>query len=154
MLASPLSVTMAFQSTHPRGVRLVKSRHAVRQILISIHAPTWGATGLQSERHCSYGISIHAPTWGATVADGIIPHRTIFQSTHPRGVRHYTTRLKKDSTSISIHAPTWGATRKPGDGDRSGKISIHAPTWGATQLPRLDEGHGQISIHAPTWGAT
>ena len=110
MLASPLSVTMAFQSTHPRGVRLVKSRHAVRQILISIHAPTWGATGLQSERHCSYGISIHAPTWGATVADGIIPHRTIFQSTHPRGVRHYTTRLKKDSTSISIHAPTWGAT--------------------------------------------
>ena len=34
---------------------------------ISIHAPTWGATGV----HCAVWkrelISIHAPTWGATV---------------------------------------------------------------------------------------
>ena len=33
-----------FQSTHPRGVRLRQTRSSGEYMVISIHAPTWGAT--------------------------------------------------------------------------------------------------------------
>ena len=60
-----------FQSTHPRGVRLNKRCNIIANFVISIHAPTWGATWI-------------------TIIDFLI--RPGFQSTHPRGVRrssHY-----------------------------------------------------------------
>ncbi len=56
--------------------------------IISIHAPTRGATSLQFDNIKSSIISIHAPTRGATR----LPGRT--------GSQHF----------ISIHAPTRGAT--------------------------------------------
>ena len=33
---------------------------------ISIHAPAWGATNLDSDATAIRAISIHAPAWGAT----------------------------------------------------------------------------------------
>ena len=124
---------LAFQSTHPRGVRLGGRRSVTRPLLISIHAPTWGATRPCRATQVPYDISIHAPTWGAThcqlqwrrdhshfnprthvgcdealwVAAWILPK---FQSTHPRGVRLMSLVRPGSSLSISIHAPTWGAT--------------------------------------------
>ena len=35
--------------------------------MISIHAPTWGATYKSDATATAFSISIHAPTWGATV---------------------------------------------------------------------------------------
>ena len=55
-----------FQSTHPHGVRLLKTDASDFPIPVSIHAPTWGATQ-------------NVPT--KLSADGQ------FQSTHPHGVR-------------------------------------------------------------------
>ena len=54
-----------FQSTHPRGVRLADIAEYFESQLVSIHAPTRGATSL----------------------DVMWPQITMFQSTHPRGVR-------------------------------------------------------------------
>ena len=34
--------------------------------IVSIHAPTWGATGLAAKLQAIDLVSIHAPTWGAT----------------------------------------------------------------------------------------
>jgi len=34
--------------------------------IVSIHAPTWGATKLIVRSRSSLIVSIHAPTWGAT----------------------------------------------------------------------------------------
>ena len=34
--------------------------------LVSIHAPTWGATEILDESKDFALVSIHAPTWGAT----------------------------------------------------------------------------------------
>ena len=125
------------------------------QACISIHAPTWGATGAELPAGGVRSISIHAPTWGAT----------------PR------VRPRLRVVLISIHAPTWGATSdhsSPGRLLRNFNprthvgcdlfpgltrvwrtISIHAPTWGATQQHRRHlVPHHLISIHAPTWGAT
>ncbi len=36
------------------------------QEVISIHAPTWGATIYTRDVYEALTISIHAPTWGAT----------------------------------------------------------------------------------------
>src|SRR5699024_2841997 len=56
--------------------------------MISIHAPTWGATANALLTKHGYVISIHAPTWGATVPTAAYAFvRGQFQSTHPHGVR-------------------------------------------------------------------
>ena len=57
-------------------------------LVVSIHAPAWGATRNQSD-YANIGlVSIHAPAWGATLVFAI-------------------TWLP---TQVSIHAPAWGAT--------------------------------------------
>ena len=56
-------------------------------------------------------VSIHAPAWGATLLLSYINYRLdVFQSTHPRGVRHWVTEVYQKSLHVSIHAPAWGAT--------------------------------------------
>ena len=144
--------------------------------LISIHAPTRGATLLHQHHIHSVQISIHAPTRGATRNPLVYQSRSV----------------------ISIHAPTRGATIhikfiavmflnfNPRSHERSDwwgvvctstiYISIHAPTRGATKgglhgcshicnfNPRSHERSDKdtadgamqksISIHAPTRGAT
>ena len=123
--------------------------------LISIHAPTKGATTGEFKTMVIPFISIHAPTKGATALHLI--HKQI-------------------SPSISIHAPTKGATKynhmkkcwslyfNPRSHEGSDKddkksvhtkpISIHAPTKGATSTYRTLFMLQAISIHAPTKGAT
>ena len=80
-------------------------------VKISIHAPTWGATIAGRIRQEVFGISIHAPTWGATLAAAEERIASLFQSTHPRGVRQSDHDSDGSDDSISIHAPTWGATK-------------------------------------------
>ena len=83
--------------------------------VISIHAPTRGATKRRSGFVFKKIISIHAPTRGATV------YR----------FRSY------DFLQISIHAPTRGATSRTWDSGIQIKISIHAPTRGATKSHKI-----------------
>ena len=79
---------LEFQSTHPHGVRPAEGLHDSMRLLISIHAPAWGATFAVTFVIEAIHISIHAPAWGAT-----------------------TPKFGDDpDTEISIHAPAWGAT--------------------------------------------
>ena len=78
-----------FQSTRPRGARrailkqvedetfrfnprarvgrdTIQLDVGTAQVLVSIHAPAWGATSLQSNSLVLSPVSIHAPAWGAT----------------------------------------------------------------------------------------
>ena len=125
-------------------------------VLISIHAPARGATGLVVSDGCHVPISIHAPARGATYED---------------------TDNVPQADYISIHAPARGATWEPLLDQLIQTISIHAPARGATPSdrarrrscryfnPRSREGSDQrpsahadslqnISIHAPARGAT
>ena len=77
-----------FQSTHPRGVRLLHAEGHIRDGPVSIHAPAWGATQCFDFFLCCFPVSIHAPAWGAT------------------GFRERV----QDAQGVSIHAPAWGAT--------------------------------------------
>ena len=143
---------------------------------ISIHAPARGATrSVPQTRHrenyfnprtregCdlseAYGdtasrISIHAPARGATLNSvggfaislfqsthprgvrlakyGVCHKRYVFQSTHPRGVRRKGASLLDFTFLISIHAPARGATNGVSSIVPTFKISIHAPARGAT----------------------
>ena len=104
-----------FQSTHPRGVRLSSNGNvctdtssfnprtrvgcdlsrtvsSTRDLVVSIHAPAWGATAGPGTRTVSSSVSIHAPAWGAT-----------------SGLRRILLNPR-----VSIHAPAWGATKSGG----------------------------------------
>ena len=61
-----LPIVSLFQSTHPHGVRLNACQKAIHQFIVSIHAPTRGATPFCHPLRLS---------------------RALFQSTHPHGVR-------------------------------------------------------------------
>ena len=150
-------------------------RHEIRPI-ISIHAPTWGATRADTKPDRNHKISIHAPTWGATVDDAIdVAHQRIsihaptwgatsrttrvespsgFQSTHPRGVRRNPKLFESE-----VHK--FQSTHPRGVRPRTDNIKIDTAKFqsthprGVRRLHRSDsEEHRNISIHAPTWGAT
>ena len=82
----------------------------VRGILISIHAPAWGATKIHQLLASGALISIHAPAWGATSYAPVRIASCTFQSTLPHGERHEPFADNFAIVSISIHAPAWGAT--------------------------------------------
>ena len=146
--------------------------------LISIHAPTRGATSIFQIPLQHLLISIHAPTRGATSSPmPLDTYHCSFQSTLPREERPCDDITALISGNISIHAPTRGATAPRLHATPTKTISIHAPTRGATcstkcqkagtkkfqsTLPREERPkpfiykalRTIISIHAPTRGAT
>ena len=105
-------VTVLFQSTLPRGER--------HEMDIVKTLPTV--------------ISIHAPTRGATPGPATVNSFSLFQSTLPRGERPSWGSNLLAKAAISIHAPTRGATTIHPTAAPYRAISIHAPTRGATRL--------------------
>ena len=79
-----------FQFTRPRGARRIV-QHIVFDMLVSIHAPTWGATEFNIISGSMY---------------------VAFQFTRPSGARQADMSLA-EILAVSIHAPTWGATYCP-----------------------------------------
>mgnify|MGYP001232447485 CR=1 FL=1 len=100
-------------------------------------------------------ISIHAPAKGATITKPTRQEEIeIFQSTHPRRVRHVKELKILITKGISIHAPAKGAT-----------VHVEPLQFGLSNFnPRTREGCDKstefsvntlhISIHAPAKGAT
>ena len=150
------AVAILFQSTRPRGARHLCNSVQFFLHIVSIHAPTWGATGGRSRTCEAVKVSIHAPTWGATLLDkadtqsvyrfqstrprGARPNITtktqnkyMFQSTRPRGARHGLMSLhKRKATSFNPRAHVGRDLHNCGQFLLRKNVSIHAPTWGAT----------------------
>ena len=147
---------MLFQSTHPRGVRHKRRIWTHRLMLVSIHAPAWGATWRSTpptrRRPARFNPRTRVGCDWYAAEDGV-PY-LVFQSTHPRGVRLVCRRGRRALPLVSIHAPAWGATILELLPFQLFIVSIHAPAWGATNgCPPVARGRG-VSIHAPAWGAT
>ena len=108
ILFHEMTLWLVFQSTHPCGVRLYyflcslacdcfnpRTRVGCDTFLslsdfglvVSIHAPVWGATRLIDLDKNVLTVSIHAPVWGATQRRHNFYYERLFQSTHPCGVR-------------------------------------------------------------------
>ena len=76
-----------FQSTLPRGERLIPPLYSEGGYYISIHAPARGATVNLFGLTYYFDISIHAPARGATRLTIQNRKEMVFQSTLPRGER-------------------------------------------------------------------
>ena len=95
--------------------------------MISIHAPTRGATNGFMGVFYPKIISIHAPTRGATKLSNILQNSILFQSTLPRGERLAFVVPQDAQSIISIHAPTRGATTTSVNGKLSGLFQSTLP---------------------------
>ena len=84
-----VSVEIVAVSIHaPTWGATLSSRSETGAGTVSIHAPTWGATTVFQLDRLPRLVSIHAPTWGATCCCMFHAFSiSLFQSTHPRGVR-------------------------------------------------------------------
>ena len=92
-----------------------------------------GSDSLCSGQSISKCVSIHAPTWGATGA-GLSTLGNL-AGFNPRSHMGSDRRLISyyHISDVSIHAPTWGATFWSSSLLPDSGVSIHAPTWGATK---------------------
>ena len=94
-----------FQSTHPRGVRLGQWGYESYSNGVSIHAPARGAT--IAETGIIQFIACFNPRTREgcdSTATNMVKGRNMFQSTHPRGVRHsYTIQSNKIIWFQSTH---------------------------------------------------
>ena len=150
---------------------------ARRRVIISIHAPQWGATERLSPKPGGRVISIHAPQWGATSRTISSRSACAFQSTHPSGVRlshvkHSLIFMIFQSTHPSgvrqkliralCHRYRYFNPRTPVGCDRRsaelrGRTFYFNPRTpvGCDGLLRVQYRFNvKISIHAPQWGAT
>ena len=165
-----------FQSTLLRKERLLCQQEDNCIFCVSIHAPTKGATGLNSIGCSSNNVSIHAPTKGATDKTAVVTRHITFQSTLLRKERQLnqnttditnlfqSTLLRKERPSLSIFPllpymfqSTLLRKERPFLNSQEGHsigVSIHAPTKGATCSMCGFGIHMEVSIHAPTKGAT
>ena len=143
-----------FQSTHPHGVRRNGGRTALQAFLVSIHAPTRGATQLCDQDNVRAERFNPRTHTGCDLATGVIAHNlkvSIHAPTRGATERWYAIH---DGITVSIHAPTRDATRDFGSICNLLRVSIHAPTRGATRIIASNLVNRGVSIHAPTRGAT
>ncbi len=131
--------------------------HKQRVVLVSIHAPTRGATTRLLHLPVSYSCFnprshersdtlILSFAWtnmsfnprSHERSDTLLllrfPLLPLFQSTLPREERHHVDGLGEAEGLVSIHAPTRGATGSRVQACATSHVSIHAPTRGATTL--------------------
>ena len=69
----------------------------------------------------------------------------MFQSTHPRGVRLVVFK-KLVKLRVSIHAPARGATERHQERGHRSDVSIHAPARGATACGRNLRACAKVSV--------
>ena len=166
-----------FQSTHPSGVRRHPPPGRQIHLPISSHAPQWGATRARHQKptiendfnprtpvgcddmlfpaffSCSLFQSTH-PSGVRRICLTEITSIMEFQSTHPSGVRLPLHRRARQRVRISIHAPQWGATISITEISSILEFQSTHPSGVRLYRAMLRKTVDMISIHAPQWGAT
>ena len=165
-----------FQSTHPHGVRPPRAFWLESTIVVSIHAPTWGATDLSDKEVKEQEVSIHAPTWGATssnppshTGEACFNPRTHMGCDTIRAARSVPTSCFNPRTHMWCdknrrHDQKLGTCFNPRTHMWCDKNRRHDQKLGTCFNPRTHMGcdlpeypqnnYIIVSIHAPTWGAT
>ena len=101
----------SFQSTLPRGERQAADSIQARKGIISIHAPTRGATKqYRAKTNVNAKFQSTLPRGERQISTYPVLWRQKFQSTLPRGERLPVQINILPALFISIHAPTRGAT--------------------------------------------
>ena len=151
-----ITILLCFNPRTHMGCDRYTPATSFRGAKVSIHAPTWGATSPHFRLSVHAPVSIHAPTWGATqLSFSTTGGLTLFQSTHPHGVRHYFFLF-----NILCCVCFNPRTHMGCDGRRLINVlgnnkfqSTHPHGVRLCDTIFANTNHG-VSIHAPTWGAT
>ena len=104
-------------------------------LVVSIHAPAWGATRVRTLGVDLFVVSIHAPAWGATRKSLGLEEFCLFQFTLPHGERPSALHAYLVAEEVSIHAPAWGATSRPA-GPRPSRCFNSRSRMGSDLRPR------------------
>jgi len=165
---------LLFQSTHPCGVRHCAGGFVQGFFGFNPRTPAGCDDKKESDADVSE-VSIHAPLRGATTTPRLLAFFSLFQSTHPCGVRlllfwswffHDTFQsthpcgVRQRGFPSASHDSGFNP-RTPAGCDRTYGhafcclgVSIHAPLRGATVTNRCLLTWLVVSIHAPLRGAT
>ena len=103
---------------------------------------------------CGVGFNPRTRVGCDDIAAWVLHSKSMFQSTHPRGVRHDKAVAAEAAIAFQSTHPRGVRPARWYCMACQDRVSIHAPAWGATRRPR---GHHEllyVSIHAPAWGAT
>ena len=125
-----LLLSRRFQSSHPRGVRLMTAI-ILPYLSVSIHAPARGATEYFICDHCGCSVSIHAPARGATFVIRTLMSPSCF---NPRTREGCDTRPPAACPCTQRFNPRTreGCDAAASGGHQNMAVSIHAPARGAT----------------------
>ena len=99
-------------------------------------------------------ISIHAPTRGATIIFQMSLSRTLFQSTLPREERHVLDIYIYDMCIFQSTLPREERRKKQSYNVRNRQFQSTLPREERPQHYLIFKPYARISIHAPTRGAT
>ena len=110
MWRTPAREPAAFQFTRPRGARLYLSNMVVDTFIVSIHAPTGGATPrvVEDLRVAGFNSRAHGGRDNAQLIGTLT--QTGFNS-RAHGGRDFDRPHERVDGLVSIHAPTGGATK-------------------------------------------
>ena len=120
-----------FQSTRPRGARPASGRPIMAALLFQSTRPRGARRPQPPKQSHVLVVSIHAPTRGATRCSSPSRKGAVFQSTRPRGARLRAPGSAKRIESFNPRAHAGRDTREIRR-DFTVRVSIHAPTRGAT----------------------
>ena len=143
-----------FQSTRPRGARLVKSITVKSALMFQSTRPRGARPATRRTATARRMFQSPRPRGARRRRWRTLRTRSRFQSTRPRGARLSHDFLLFDPLLVSIHAPAGGATQRIEDVVPAYDVSIHAPAGGATHFEVVERFLGRVSIHAPAGGAT
>ena len=178
-MTSPIILIFWLTHFNPRSYERSDGASALfyPEVMVSIHAPTKGATQYRSVSYHFHMVSIHAPTKGATKdCRYVLTSRYGFQSTllrkerrvgwHPRQIcwQFQSTLLRKERRSLiiqSISVMEFQSTLLRKERRIKIRIGRHFVQFQSTLLRKerpirgvLNALKGIVSIHAPTKGAT
>ena len=133
--------SMRFQSTRPRGARRANRRLRFKLTEFQSTRPRGARPMLFPLAPCARHVSIHAPAWGATRFSRVGEGSSEFQSTRPRGARRWLCRWMAMPYRFNPRARV-GRDEEAVEASLGGIVSIHAPAWGATWLNQECQTHG------------
>ena len=128
-----VGTALMFQSTHPRGVR--RSRFVPQQRRCWCFNPRT-RVGCDSDQgwYVRWLVRFNPRTRvGCDNSPRFKMFRqTLFQSTHPRGVRRFSRPIRRTASAFQSTHPRGVRPAELEADDYNSPVSIHAPAWGAT----------------------
>ena len=106
------SALCRFQSTRPRGARLVAIAYGVYKALFQSTRPRGARHYIFDSPSRNLKFQSTRPRGARRKYPRMCGAKCLFQSTRPRGARHEIKSARSQCVIVSIHAPAWGATYK------------------------------------------